>query len=475
MSRSTRPGSAACCRPRAAAEAIEVLDDARTGGGYISTIRTSSPQDIAAQRQRLAAGLDDPTANNYARRKRLVDIYDEQRAHHFTELGKDPGKYVAAYSPDVAAAYGAAFPNGDRRSRPTRTPRCFRATRTPRWPSRPGSACRRASARILPEAQAANDAEQITRIDPAKTDPAQTDGAISRIASAPGRAPTTTGRRSSASSSGPSSRVPIRCIATHGPPGPEGRRRRSVAQRSPLSRTRAAWRRSRPARARQIKDIDKEIVSQLEDFRHSTGPPMARGSTTSGSRRRPRRWPTTTPTAARTRPRPRSTRSMASSMPSTISGQFRQLHGARPEGRRQEHGERHAAPPPTASCRRSQPTRINCRRSPDRHTCGPNSARRMWLENIAGRRLGQQWRRHRHRADGATAAGRPGPGAAVGRLARGAALQGRVQPIVGTAAEPPIEGPAIRHWREFGRPAPGGGLAPAPVPVPGMMEPAALQ
>jgi hypothetical protein len=453
--------------PAAAAEAIEVLDDARTGGGYISTIRTSSPQDIAAQRQRLAAGLDDPTANNYARRKRLVDIYDEQRARHFTELGKDPGKYVAAYSPDVAAAYRAAFPNGSIPTDPD--PLVFSRYAHATLAEQARLGVPESKRAILPEAQTAAIAEQITRIDPAKTDPAQTIGAIAQ---------------SFGAGSGTNDHWPqvFDELVRAKLPGPyqvianmdRGDQKVAAAD---LSRSLATIAHKggmatvKAGAGEQIKDIDKEIVSQLEDFRHSTGPQSA------GEDLHKRVEEAAQALAYYYAYRGESAAQAAKhAVDGIINAKYDFGNFGNYTVRVPKTGDKSMVSDTQTAADRvlRDLTADQLPPIPGSPYLRPEQHKALWLENIqaggwvnngndTGIVLMAQLRQ------GGLVPVRRSDGSPVVLLFKD------VQPIVGTAAEPPIEGPAIRHWREFGRPAPGGGLAPAPVPVPGMMEPAALQ
>lgn len=88
-------------------EFIQRLDDAKDGGQIVSGLRTASPDQLVQQREQLAAGLNDPNATNYAKRRRMLDLFDKGIAAHYKSLGDDPAGYVAQYSPTIAPKFAA--------------------------------------------------------------------------------------------------------------------------------------------------------------------------------------------------------------------------------------------------------------------------------------------------------------------------------------------------------------------------------
>ena len=267
--------------PDKAAEMKEVADDARTAGGFISTIRTSTQQDIAAQRQQLAALANDPTANNYARRAKLLKIYDEVVKNHVAGLAKDPSAYVANYSPQVKDLYQqqaqlaetaqATVPQDQRAVAMDVARRSFAnyAHATLAEQERLGVPVQKRA--ILPEAEAANIAAGITRIDATTTDPVT---AINQVAQRYGQGMGTNDYWPQVYGQ----------LVTQGKlPGPYqvlgtmdredqkvaaadlSRAMGVIAQKGGMAAVKAGA-------TDQAKEIDKQIETYLEPFRLSTGP-----------------------------------------------------------------------------------------------------------------------------------------------------------------------------------------------------------
>lgn len=85
--------------PEEAESYIAALNDAHTAGAMKAEMGNETPAEIAANRAKLAQGLDDPGAPDYARRRKLLSIYDSTATHHLKALGDDPAGYIASLDP----------------------------------------------------------------------------------------------------------------------------------------------------------------------------------------------------------------------------------------------------------------------------------------------------------------------------------------------------------------------------------------
>lgn len=146
-------------------EIIGQLDDARDGGQIVGGIRTASPDQLAQQRAQLAAGLNDPNAPNYAKRRRMVKLFDEASdARDKMLIGPhaDPAGYVAKYSPNVAGKFAAIDP---------RKPETFGDYATAALAEQERLGVPSEGRSILPAGIAAQTAARIAGLDPAKVNP----------------------------------------------------------------------------------------------------------------------------------------------------------------------------------------------------------------------------------------------------------------------------------------------------------------
>jgi hypothetical protein len=222
----------------------------------------------------------------------------------------------------------------------------------------------------------------------------------------------------------------------------------------------------------QIKDIDKEIISQLEDFRLSTGPQSG------GEDLHKRVEEAAQALAYYYAYRGESaTQAAKHAVDGVVNAKYDFGSFGNNMVRVPKNGDRSmVSDTQTAADRVLRDLTIDqLPPIPGSPYLRPEQSKALWLENIqaggwvnnnddTGIVLMAQLRQGGmvpvHRSDGSQ----------VVLLFRD------VQPIVGTPAEAPLQGPAIMHLREFGRPAPSGGLAPVPGATPQpRMDPAALQ
>lgn len=96
--------------PEQADRVLQQLDDAKTTGQIVTGVRQASPDQLAAQRASLAAGLDEPNAPDYAARTKQLAVFDQAVAQRDKALNADPASYLIAYSPAVKAAAAALDP-----------------------------------------------------------------------------------------------------------------------------------------------------------------------------------------------------------------------------------------------------------------------------------------------------------------------------------------------------------------------------
>lgn len=148
--------------PEKADPHIQQLADAKTAGQFIGSVRISSPDELMAQRARLTAAMADPNATDYVRRQKLLGVFDAVVKNHQEELGKDPAGYIARYNQPVADAQAAID---------ARNPETFAnyAATTLAEQARLGVAPEKRA--VLPVGQAAAIAAQITAIDPTTQKP----------------------------------------------------------------------------------------------------------------------------------------------------------------------------------------------------------------------------------------------------------------------------------------------------------------
>jgi len=145
-------------------EILQVLQDSKDAGQVMAGVRTATPEDLSAQRQQLEAGMNDPKATDYAKRKKMLGALDAAIQKRSVELGKDPAGYVAQYSPNVATKFAAIDPQ---------KPETFGDYATAALAEQERLGVPAEGRSILPAGVAAGIASKIAGIDPAKQNPGQ--------------------------------------------------------------------------------------------------------------------------------------------------------------------------------------------------------------------------------------------------------------------------------------------------------------
>ena len=145
-------------------EILLQLDDAKEAGLLIAGMRNSPPDDIARQRSRIEAGLSDPNAADYAKRRRQLDLFDKSyQAHREALIGPkaDPAGYLAQHSPLVQEKRAALDP---------KTPQTYADYATAVLSEQERLGLRPEDRRILSNAEAAALVAKVANTDPAQAD-----------------------------------------------------------------------------------------------------------------------------------------------------------------------------------------------------------------------------------------------------------------------------------------------------------------
>lgn len=236
-------------------EIIQTLDDAKAAGQVMAGVRTASPEDLGRQEQQLAAGLQDPQATDYSRRRKQAVAFDAAVKRRADALGKDPAGYVAQYSPSVVAKYAAIDPGN---------PATFSDYATTALAEQARLGVPEESRSVLPAGQASAVASKLASLDPAKVN---IGSAISDTAKSYGeywpqvfgdlvRAKLPGVYQVVASMDRPDQAVAAsdlsRAIGLAAEKGGMSAMKKSLGEE-------------------KIKDIDKEVTSNLENFRDSVG------------------------------------------------------------------------------------------------------------------------------------------------------------------------------------------------------------
>jgi soluble lytic murein transglycosylase len=158
---------------------IGVMRDSEKAGQFIGSIRISSPAANEQHRAELLAGLSDPQAPDYEHRKKLLNIYETKLLEQQKERDEDAAMYAYKYIPGVAEKLQTAFIEQTRPSPPGATAINPKIAET--WDNYVQStkAVQRYlgvpedKQRILPVKMAAEEAKKIAALDPTTTKPAQ--------------------------------------------------------------------------------------------------------------------------------------------------------------------------------------------------------------------------------------------------------------------------------------------------------------